>query len=39
MASLIFVSLIPVATFGVVLESPFGALALAMSNGFLLSER
>lgn len=38
-SSLIFVALIPVATFGVVLESPFGALALAMAIGFILTER
>jgi len=39
MSSLIFAALIPVATFGVVLESPFGALSLAMAIAFMLAER
>lgn len=38
MASLIIIGLIPIASLGVVLESPFGALAASLSLGILLRD-
>ncbi len=38
-SSLIFIALIPVASLGVVLESPFGAIAMTLALGFMLVER
>jgi len=37
-SALLFIAIIPIASLGVVLESPFGAIAMSMSLGFILAE-